>query len=72
MANALITGKMPLGEVVEKYPAAIPVLLEYGLHCIGCHVAAYESVADGAAAHGLSEGKIRKLVADLNKAAKKK
>lgn len=72
VAKELITGKTALGEVVEKYPAAVPVLLRYGLHCIGCHVAAYESVADGAAAHGLGEKEIKSLVADLNKAARKK
>lgn len=72
MAKELITGKMTLGEVIEKYPSTVPVMLEYGLHCIGCHVAAYETVEQGAAAHGLGTGEIERLLADLNKAARKK
>ncbi len=69
--KALITGSMTLGEVITGYPGTIPVMLKYGLHCIGCHVAASETVEQGAAAHGLSKEKAKALLRDLNKAAKK-
>ena len=71
-AKDLVTGSMALGEVISRYPATVPVMLKYGLHCIGCHVAAWESVEQGAAAHGLSKEKARALIRDLNKAAKKR
>ena len=68
-----ITKEMVIGEVVEKYFAEeiFKVVSDYGLHCIGCHVAAHESIEDGAKAHGLSDEDIKKLVDDLNKARKK-
>ena len=63
-----ITKKMKLVEVVNKYPETFPVFNEYGIHCIGCAMAAFESVEDGAKAHGID---MEKFVKDLNKALKK-
>ena len=60
---------MPIGDVVTKHPETIEVFLKHGLHCIGCHVAAYESLEEGAKAHGIDA---KKLLEDLNKAIKKK
>lgn len=62
-----ITKDMTLGEVAAKYPGAIMVLFKYGLHCIGCHVATYETVEQGAIAHGLSEKDIKQMVEEMNK-----
>jgi hybrid cluster-associated redox disulfide protein len=62
-----ITKEMTLGEVAAKYPSAIMVLFKYGLHCIGCHVAAYETVEQGAMAHGLSDKEIKQMVEEMNK-----
>jgi hybrid cluster-associated redox disulfide protein len=66
-----INRKMTLGEAVTKYPQTGAVMMGYGLHCIGCHVAAWESIEDGAKGHGLSEQEIDEMVADMNKAVKK-
>jgi hybrid cluster-associated redox disulfide protein len=62
-----ITKDMTLGEVAAKYPGAIMVLFKYGLHCIGCHVASYETVEQGAMAHGLSDKEIKQMVEEMNK-----
>lgn len=70
-AKDLVAGNMTLAEVVSKYPATVPIMLRYGLHCIGCHVAQWETVEQGAAAHGLSKEKAKALLRDLNNAAKK-
>lgn len=65
---AKITGKTKLGDIVEKYPKAAEVLADkYQLHCIGCFAAAFETLKEGAEAHGMSEKEIEKLVEDLNK-----
>ncbi|MBI2129501.1 DUF1858 domain-containing protein [Candidatus Woesearchaeota archaeon] len=60
---------MPIGEVVLKYPDTIAVFMQHGLHCIGCGIAQFESIEQGAAAHGIN---LDKLINDLNKAASKK
>lgn len=69
MANDAVSKDMPIGDVVRQHPETVPVFFKHGLHCIGCQVAAYESVADGAAAHGID---IDVLMKDLNEAVAEK
>lgn len=63
-----ISKNAKLGEVVSNFPAAVPVMLNYGLHCVGCHVAAFETVEQGAKAHGMKEEEIEKMVKEMNTA----
>ncbi len=57
-----------IGEIVEKYPETVQAFAANGLHCIGCMVSSYETIEQGAKAHGID---IKKLLKDLNKAIKK-
>ena len=54
-----ITKEMSIGEVVTNFPQTIPVFMKHGLHCIGCHVAEWESIEQGAIGHGID---IKKLI----------
>lgn len=56
-----------LGEVMEKYPEVAPLLAQAGLHCIGCHVSAYESIQDGCKSHGLEDKQITEIITAANK-----
>lgn len=58
---------MTLGEIAENYPEAVNVLLEYGLHCIGCHVASWETLEEGAAVHGITGKEFSELLKRLEK-----
>jgi hybrid cluster-associated redox disulfide protein len=53
-------------EVVTKYPETVMVFMKHGLHCVGCHVSAFESIEEGAMAHGMD---VDTLLADLNNVA---
>jgi len=64
----LITKDMTIGEVVTKYPQTAPIFFSHGLPCVGCHVANWESVEEGALAHGIKN--IEELIKDLNKVVK--
>jgi len=61
----VITKDMSIGEVVQKYPETVQVFLSHGLMCIGCAVARYENVEQGAMAHGID---VEALMKDLNTA----
>lgn len=61
-----ITKDMLIGEVVKKHPESVNVMLEHGMHCIGCHVATWETLEQGAVSHGIN---VDRLVQDLNKKA---
>lgn len=65
----IITKNTAIGDVVSKYPQTAEVFAKHGLHCIGCAIASFESVEQGARSHGVDAGKLLK---DLNTAAKKK
>ena len=69
---AKISKEMALGEILKSFPEAVPVMLEHGLHCVGCHVAAFETIEQGAKAHGMSEEDIGKMLAKMNKAVEEK
>ncbi len=68
---AKITKDMTIEEVLNKCPDAAEIMFNYGLHCIGCHVAASESLEDGAKAHGLKAKQIADMVREINKIANK-
>ena len=61
--EVLVTKNMLIGEVIKKHPESIQVMLEHGMQCIGCHVATWESLEQGAAGHGIN---IDKLISDIN------
>lgn len=60
-----ITGKMTIGEVVEKYPQTIQIFFDLGLHCVGCFAASNETIEQGAKSHGIN---IEDFLVSLNKA----
>lgn len=49
----MITKDMLIGDIVQKYPEVGSVLMEFGMHCIGCMAARGESLEDACAVHGL-------------------
>ncbi|HBE03909.1 MAG: disulfide oxidoreductase [Spirochaetes bacterium GWF1_41_5] len=62
-----ISREMTFQQVMERKPEAAEIMMKYGLHCIGCHISAYETVEEGARAHGISEDNIDNLLSELNK-----
>ena len=60
----MITKDTGIIEAVQNHPEILQVFAEYGLGCVGCMAARFETLEQGAAAHGID---IEALVADLNK-----
>ena len=58
-----ITREMTIGELLRANPAAGPVLMEEGMHCIGCPASQGESIAEAAMVHGMD---IDSLMEKLN------
>ena len=58
-----ITKDMGIGEVVQKYPATVPVFMSAGMGCIGCAASHFENIEQGAMAHGID---IDALIDELN------
>ena len=66
-----ITKDSTIGDVVAKYPQVAPVFLKFGLHCVGCHVAVWETLEEGCMGHGMPEEDFRKLLKEANEVASK-
>lgn len=63
VVGSQITEDMTLAEVLQRYPQTAVVFSRYGIHCVGCHIANWETLAQGARAHGVDLGTLLK---DLN------
>jgi iron-sulfur cluster assembly accessory protein len=63
-----ITKSIAIGDLVSKHPEAAPILMSYGLHCIGCHASGEESLEQGCLSHGMSPKDIAAMVKDINEA----
>jgi hybrid cluster-associated redox disulfide protein len=60
-----ITAEMPIGDVLRTHPNTLRVFLSHGLMCVGCAIARFENIGDGARAHGID---VDALIKDLNEA----
>lgn len=60
MAN--ITKEMTIGEILVTNPNVAPVLLEAGMHCLGCPSAQGESLEEAAMVHGIDIDALMKAI----------
>ena len=51
-------------EAVQSHPEIMEVFAEYGLGCIVCMAAHFETIGQGAGAHGID---VNALIEDINK-----
>jgi len=59
----MIEKNMTIGDILEKYPEKADILLESGMHCLGCPAAQMETLEEACAVHGIDA---EELVAKLN------
>lgn len=52
-----------IGELLEKNPEKADILLDAGMHCLGCPAAQAETLEEACAVHGID---VEELVAKLN------
>ncbi|MBQ9503585.1 MAG: DUF1858 domain-containing protein [Lachnospiraceae bacterium] len=52
-----------IGELLQVKPQAAPLLMEIGMHCLGCPASQGETIEEAAMVHGLDADD---LVAEIN------
>ncbi|MCF7910527.1 DUF1858 domain-containing protein [Candidatus Pacearchaeota archaeon] len=62
-----ITRKTKIRTILDEKPEVIGILFESGLGCIGCPMAAAETLEQGCLAHGFSDKEISELIKKINK-----
>ncbi|MBW3003325.1 DUF1858 domain-containing protein [Candidatus Woesearchaeota archaeon] len=66
-----ITKENTFGDILRICPESAEILMSYGLHCIGCHIATVETLEQGCKAHGLTDEQIQEIVDKINKILEK-
>ncbi|MEK6968692.1 MAG: iron-sulfur cluster assembly accessory protein [Nanoarchaeota archaeon] len=68
-AHKAISKDMTIGDFVEQYPQLVEILLDEGVHCVGCGAAFWETLEEGLGGHGKTEEEINDVIKRLNDAA---
>lgn len=53
-----------IGELLEKYPEKAEILMEAGMHCLGCPASQAETLEEACEVHGID---VEELLEKLNK-----
>ncbi len=62
----LVTKDMIISDVLKKYPDTAVIMLEYGLHCVGCHANVYDTIESGCRRHGIDDKTVDEMVEQIN------
>lgn len=52
-----------IGEIVEKAPEKVKILLDAGMHCLGCPASQAETLEEACLVHGIE---VEELIEKLN------
>jgi len=52
-AHAQLTPNNTIAELLATYPAAARVLVGHRMHCVGCDIASFETIADACVIYGV-------------------
>ena len=64
---ATITKEMTIGEILRTKPEIAPVLMNAGMHCLGCPSAQGESLEEAAMVHGMDIDALMQEITELDK-----
>lgn len=59
---AQITKDMTIGEIIRLDQSIIPILMEAGMHCVGCPSAQGETLEEAAMVHGMDIDALMKAI----------
>ena len=59
----MIKKTMKIGELLEKYPEKAEILLNAGMHCLGCPASREETLEEACDVHGIE---VEELIQELN------
>jgi hybrid cluster-associated redox disulfide protein len=59
---AEITKEMTIGEILRTAPDVAPILMEAGMHCLGCPASQAESLEEAAMVHGMNIDTLMEMI----------
>ncbi len=61
-----ITKETNLAELIFRFPQAAEVLLDFGLHCVGCAANGFDTIEAGAKVHGYTDVEVDEIITRVN------
>ncbi len=55
-----------LADLIFRYPEAAEILLDYGLHCVGCIANGFDTIEAGAKIHGYNDSEVEEMIIRIN------
>ncbi len=49
----MVSKDMTIGQLIAQFPNVAPVLMQIGMHCLGCPSAQAETLEEAAMVHGI-------------------
>lgn len=65
---AEITKDTTIGEALQINPNIVPVLMDIGMHCLGCPASQRETLAEAAMVHGIDVDEFMAKIAAVEQA----
>ena len=63
----MVSKDMTIGQLIREFPQVAPILMQVGMHCLGCPSAQAETLGEAAMVHGLdADLLVEKINAFLN------
>ncbi|MCR5468882.1 MAG: DUF1858 domain-containing protein [Lachnospiraceae bacterium] len=62
---ATVTKETRIGELLEINMDVAPILLNIGMHCLGCPSSQMETIEEAAAVHGINADELVKEINDF-------
>jgi hybrid cluster-associated redox disulfide protein len=63
--HSQLTPSNTIAELLATYPAAARVLVSHRMHCVGCEIAPFETIADACAIYGVA---VEDVFAEIHRA----
>ena len=60
----MIDKDMKIGDLLEQFPEKADILLEAGMHCLGCPASQAETIEEACEVHGID---VEELLEKINK-----
>ncbi|HJD03467.1 MAG TPA: DUF1858 domain-containing protein [Candidatus Mediterraneibacter caccogallinarum] len=68
---AQVSKDTKIGELMMMFPEAAPILMEIGMHCLGCPASQMETLEEAAMVHGIDSALlVEKINAAMQAAGK--
>ena len=62
MADFVVTKDMAIGEILMHDIAIAPILMQHGMHCVGCPASQMETLEEAAMVHGVDASIIEREI----------